>query len=214
MGKILLDAFCCAGGATRGYQLAGYTVVGVDIAPQPSYCGEEFIQADAVEYIRKFGAQFDAIHASPPCQLYSATYRIHKNEHPDLIWPTREALLETGRPFVIENVEDAAPELFDPIMLCGTMFPELRVYRHRLFEAHGFDLEQPEHGAHTARQAKMGRPAKDGEFMHVVGNYSGAQAGRDAMGIDWYVPRGLVSEAIPPAYTQYVGGIMQAAMAA
>ena len=67
----LLDLFCGAGGCTRGYQMAGYRVTGVDIAPQAHYVGEECIQADALVYVQAYGHEYDVIHASPPCQAYS-----------------------------------------------------------------------------------------------------------------------------------------------
>src|ERR1700722_19039221 len=130
MAPQALDAFCCAGGATRGYQLAGFSwVEGVDIFPQPHYIGDVFHLAEAVEFIKLYGYKYDFIHASPPCQLYSDTHRIKRaNDHPDLIGPTRGALNATGRAWVIENVESALPELFNPVLLCGAMF-ELRTYR-------------------------------------------------------------------------------------
>src|SRR5215472_2155359 len=107
----LLDLFCGAGGATKGYQRAGFHVTGVDIEPQPRYCGDEFIQADALEVLAdlEFLAGFDVIHASPPCQAYSRTQRFHnvRHDHPDLLPPTRARLIASGLPYVIENVEGA-----------------------------------------------------------------------------------------------------------
>lgn len=67
-GPTLNDLFCGAGGCTRGYQLAGFHVVGVDNRPQPRYVGDHFIQADAMTYPLD---GYDAIHASPPCQAYT-----------------------------------------------------------------------------------------------------------------------------------------------
>lgn len=133
----LLDLFCGAGGCSRGYHDAGFDVVGVDIRPMPRY-PYEFHQADALEYLREHGHEFDAIHASPPCQAYCALKSMpNAKEHPDLVGVTREALRESGRLYVIENVPGAP--LVDPVMLCGTMFglqtdcgAQLR--RHRLFE--------------------------------------------------------------------------------
>jgi DNA (cytosine-5)-methyltransferase 1 len=200
---LVLDLFCCAGGASEGYRQAGFEVVGVDIERQPHYPWQ-FIQCDALEYLD--GAklsEFAAIHASPPCQAYSHAQRIRDREHPDLIGEVRKRMQASGLPYVIENVEDARPWLRDPVMLCGAMFPGLRTYRHRLFEC-SFPVEQPDHPPHTARQTKMGRPPQDGEFMHIVGNFSGVQAAREAMGIDWMV-RDELREAIPPAYTRWVG---------
>ncbi|MDX2708037.1 SAM-dependent methyltransferase, partial [Streptomyces sp. PA03-6a] len=144
----LLDAFCCQGGASTGYRLAGFDVTGIDIHPQPRY-PFNFVQGDAVAFIREHGAEFDVIHASPPCQLYSLTHRIQRRDHPDLIAPTRKALETTGRPWVIENVEDARGELRDPVTLCGAAFG-LHTYRHRLFETGGgLTLTPPPHPAHT-----------------------------------------------------------------
>lgn len=199
----LLDLFCCQGGAAMGYRLAGFEVVGVDLDPQPRY-PFEFYQADALEFIAEHGHEFDAIHASPPCQRYSKAQRIQGREHPDLIGPTRSAMERTGLPYVIENVEDARGELRDPVTLCGAMFG-LATYRHRLFETGGgFELGHPRHPRHLAPLAKMGRPVRPGEFMHIVGNFSGVQAARDLMGMPWASRDGL-REAIPPAYTEYIG---------
>ncbi|MGW2950759.1 SAM-dependent methyltransferase [Streptomyces eurythermus] len=204
LGKPLhLDTYCCQGGASMGYHLAGFTVVGVDVDPQKRY-PFSFVLGDAVEFIRRYGHLFDSHSASPPCQLYSKTHRIQKNDHPDLIGPTREALEATGRPFVIENVEDAEPELRDPVTLCGAMFG-LETYRHRLFEpGGGFAFEPPAHPRHIAKTTKMGRPVKPGEFMHVVGNFTGVDKGREVMQMPWASRDGL-REAIPPAYSKYIG---------
>ena len=195
----LLDLFCCQGGAGTGYAEAGFDVVGVDIDPQPRY-PFEFHQADAIEYARAHGKEFDAVHASPPCQAHTNAQKIMGNDHPDLIEPTRELLIELGKPYVIENVP-LAP-LIDPVELCGAMFG-LETYRHRLFETN-WELTAPEHPAHVARTTKMGRPPKPGEYMHVVGNFSGVSRGREVMGMPWANRDGL-REAIPPTYTQYIG---------
>jgi DNA (cytosine-5)-methyltransferase 1 len=147
----LLDLFCGAGGCSVGYARAGFEVVGVDIVPQPRY-PFAFVQADALEYLHelcslgssRFGVeiQFDAIHASPPCQAHSAVTP-DKSVHENLIPETRELLEATGLPYVIENVEGAKAELHDPAMLCGSMFdPILDVRRHRLFETN-WGLEPP-----------------------------------------------------------------------
>ncbi len=196
----ILDLFCGAGGASVGYSQAGFDVVGVDLFPQPHY-PFEFIQADALELDVGFLAEFDAIHASPPCQAFTLAQRIQQNDHPDLVDPTRQLLQQTERPYVIENVVGAP--LREPVMLCGAMFPELKVYRHHLFETN-FPLPQPAHPAHTVPITKMGRKPEPGSFMHVVGNFSGVDAGRDAMCMPWANRDGL-REAIPPAFARYVG---------
>jgi len=204
----LLDAYCCAGGATRGFQLAGCYVVGVDIAPQPHYIGDEFYRADALTFIKEHGHRFDVRAGSPPCQARTNAQKIRQREHPRLIGPTRDLFLEIGGPYVIENVvpmagvDDEDP-LLNPFELCGCMFPELNVYRTRQFESN-VDLERPAHREHRERQTKMGRPFVPGERMHVVGNFSGVPHARKAMGIDWMV-RDELSEAIPPAYTKFIG---------
>lgn len=213
--KRILDLYCGQGGASGGYSDAGFDVVGIDIAHQPRY-QHPFARWDAIDALEHlldggvitFGTlryrleDFDAIHASPPCQLYSLTHRIMKSDFPDLIAPTRELILDTGKAYVIENVEDARPELFDPVTLCGAMFG-IETYRHRLFETN-FWIAQPEHPEHVARQAKMGRAVKPGEFMHVVGNFTGVDHARAIMRMPWANRDGL-REAIPTVYSEHVG---------
>lgn len=191
-----LDLFCCAGGASTGYHRAGFDVVGVDIQPQPHY-PFEFHQADALTFPLD---GFDFIAASPPCQAHTLCQRLQGNDHPELIGPIRERLRAAGVPYAIENVVGAP--LIDPIELCGAMFG-LRTYRHRLFEC-SFPVKAPLHPPHVARVRKMGRPVQDGEFMHVVGNFSGVKLAREVMGIDWMV-RDELREAIPPAYSEFIG---------
>ena len=187
----ILDLFCGAGGAAMGYHRAGFEVVGVDINPQPHY-PFEFHQADALTYPLE---GFDAYHASPPCQRFSVMQQIHHNQliHPDLIDPMRQLLIRTGKAYVIENVPKA-PIRVD-LMLCGTMFG-LKMPRHRIFESNvpmpcltlscnHLDTYDPYHGGEMARNEKV-KLAK-------------------AMGIDWFMTRPEVREAIPPAYTEYIG---------
>jgi DNA (cytosine-5)-methyltransferase 1 len=212
----ILDVYCCQGGAGTGYARAGFDVVGVDIDPQPRY-PFAFHRGDALVVLRRLldgravefsgGVaytleDFDAAHTSPPCQLYSKTHRINRSDFPDLIGPTRELLAQTGLPWVIENVMDAEPELHAPVMLCGEMFG-LETYRHRLFETN-WEMTAPEHPPHVAKNTKMGRAPVPGEYMHVVGNFSGVDKGRQVMGMPWANRDGL-REAIPPAYSEYVG---------
>lgn len=205
----LLDLFCCAGGAAMGYYRAGFEVVGVDIEAQSNF-PFEFVQADALTLDQEFIQSFDAIHASPPCQSYSDLAKRNKNadKWPRLIEPTRKMLDTTGLPYMIENVEGAP--LIDPVVLCGTMFPPLRVIRHRLFEAN-FPLSTPPHGphplvfTHDKRKRHYGILNQDTSFVQVTGggNCSVANA-RDAMGIGWMTKNEL-NESIPPAYTEYLG---------
>lgn len=184
----LLDTFCCQGGAGMGYRLAGFDVVGVDIAPQSRY-PFTFIQAEAVAFISEHGAEFDFIHASPPCQHDSECQRIRGNAHPDLIGPTRAALESTGRPWVIENVRGALPKLHGPVMLCGTQFG-LSVRRHRAFETSwggGGDLVPP----CWHRKDLLA-------FEH-----KGERAYADAMGCTWMTNL-EARKAVPPAYSQWI----------
>lgn len=204
----VLDLFCCQGGAARGYQDAGLHVTGVDMDPQPRYCGDMFRQEDAVEFVCRrllqVSQDFVFVHASPPCQHDSDAQRIMGREHPDLIGPTRQALEMTGLPYVIENVRGARAKLRDPVMLCGPMFG-LETYRHRYFEAGGgLVLPQPEHPAHLAPQTKMGRAIPPGHFGQFIGNFSGVEHARKVMDVPW-MNRDGIRECIPPAYTQWIG---------
>lgn len=202
-----LDGCCKQGGAGWGLHLAGFEVLGVDREPQPHY-PLAFRLAEIVAFICEHGHEFDLLWVSPPCQAASGTQRIQGNQHVDIIPQVREALVATDRPYVIENVVGA--ELVDPIMLCGAMFG-LRTYRHRLFESN-VPLIAPVHPGHAAPTTKMGRPVRDGEFMHVVGNFHGASLGREVMGMPWATRDGL-REAIPPAYSRWIGQRIVAALA-
>lgn len=200
--KKLLDLYCGGGGAGYGYERAGFDVTGVDNAPQPKHQGR-FIQADAIEYLKLNHHRFDAIHASPPCQAYSLAsmqFRAAGKEYLDLIESTRSALIETGLPFVIENVPGSP--LIDPIELCGLMFG-LRTYRHRLFESN-VKLTAPVHPVHVARNARMGRKPKDGEFIQYVGHFSGVKQVQEMTGLYWLGQKEL-AQSIPPQYTEYIG---------
>ncbi len=201
-GVRLLDLFCGAGGCSAGYSRAGFDVVGVDIAPQPNY-PFEFHLSDALSYYPL--GDFDAIHASPPCQAFSLATRhrgnAHAATHPDLIEPTRDLLEGTGLPYVIENVA-GAPIRHD-VVLCGEMFG-LRIHRHRYFELGGFFVWQQPHAAHHLGGALHNCHVEEGYARQVVGNYSNHDDASDAMGIDWMTRREL-AEAIPPAYTEFIG---------
>lgn len=221
---MLLDLFCCAGGAARGYQCAGFFVIGVDIAPQPHYAGDIFIQADALDVLRWLIEHdlmrfFAAAHASPPCQDYSRSKHIsHKKPrkvYPRLIAPTRALLAGLSLPWIIENVEDAYPEMPDSICLCGTSFG-LRVWRHRLFSSN-FMLYAAGPCRHRSGDVSVRR-----QHCEYIGISSGVTytdakgyvrrrpktalkaVAEVAMGIDWMTMDEL-GEAIPPAYTEWLG---------
>jgi len=199
---ILLDLFCCAGGAAMGYYRAGFDVVGIDNKPQKHY-PFMFEQADALEYARLHGHEFDAIHASPPCQRYSVcTPTAHKQNHPDLIAPTRAILQSLGKPYVIENVAGARNLLINPMMLCGSMFG-LNIWRHRYFEIFpiALILTPPcNHSFVPIKISGIGNVYIDGKRQ----KRSSVNVMRSAIGIDWMLQKEIY-EAIPPAYTEFIG---------
>lgn len=227
----LLDLYCCQGGASAGYAAAGFTPYGVDLDPQQRY-PFPFCQIDALEAMQTLNrggvlefthpdgtsewlglADFDAVHASPPCQSFLNLGAVNKAlgrdyDYPNLIGPTRDLLIDSGLPFVIENVEDAKTHLIDPVRLCGTgLNRPLR--RHRLFESN-MPLEGVPcaHGRFTEPRYWTGwRPKGERRLSTVVqvyGNAGGQHEWPAAMGIDWMDRHGFV-EAIPPAYTAHIG---------
>jgi DNA (cytosine-5)-methyltransferase 1 len=230
----LLDLFCGAGGCAVGYARAGFDVVGVDHVFQPRY-PFEFVQADALEFLEEHGCgeAFDAVHASPPCQGYSRMRHLpwlKGRKYPMLIRVTLGRLEETGLPFIVENVEDAACEMksLSTVMLCGTMFG-LKVYRHRLFRSNRL-FWQPPHPRHKVVIGK-GRMLNDRASISaegwcslpskasgtplnglrptadrhpVAGHFGQVELARQAMGIDW-MKRDELAQTVPPAYTEYLG---------
>lgn len=222
----LLDLFCGAGGAAVGYHRADFEVVGVDIRPQPYYpFGFEESEAlgvledllRGVPYL--FGLRhlslddFDAIHASPPCQRYSEGGRRYPEKqasHPDLIAPTRELILETGLPYVIENVVGALKELRNPVTICGRSAGLPRIARHRLFETNWPLFVARCTCATAPPKSTIGVYGDRPDGRNLNSRYPGARAARglaeaqEAMGMDWADWHGT-KEAIPPAYTELIG---------
>jgi len=210
-----------------GYHRAGFDVVGVDLKPMPRY-PFEFHQGDAIEFIREHGHKFDVIHASPPCQGYSRMRHLpwlKDRVYQMLIPETRDALKQSGAVWVMENVEDAPME--NGITLCGATLG-LKVYRHRKFESNVMLLAHP-HQKHTqvigsgrmlndragaSANGWVSLPSKstrknglrdNPNGMGVVaGHFSGMDAAQSAMGINW-MNREELAQAIPPAYTEYIG---------
>jgi len=206
---LLLDLYCGAGGASRGYQNAGFRVIGNDIKEQPHYIGDDFIMMDALQLMARLldgrsitghGGQsyklddFRIIAASPPCQAYSraTAWRGSREDHPDLIDPTREALLAVGIPYIIENVQEARELLRRPLMLCGTHFG-LPIRRHRYFEVPLLGLVLTPTCQH-----------RDTDYAHDHGGKQTEAQYRDAMGCTWMTVH-EAREAIPPAYTEWLG---------
>jgi len=206
MALKLLDLYCKAGGASKGYQLAGFEIVGVDIKKQKRY-PFEFIQADCLDLIKdmKFLKSFDVIAASPPCQTHSITQHLRNaqgrsTDKVDLIPQTRQALIASAKPYVIENVPGSP--LIKPIQMCGSYFG-LKVRRHRKFESNlpliGSPCKHNEQGKPVGVYGSMGDEIpKGGHTAKTIGE------AREAMGIDWMIWGELV-EAIPPIYTKYLG---------
>lgn len=211
----LLDLFCGAGGCSVGYYRAGFDVEGVDITPHDDY-PFTFHQADAMDVLRdrEFLNQFDVIHASPPCQAFTSARHLskaqgNKTNTLDLLTPTTQLLRAWGGMYVIENVPGAP--MTNPALMCGSAFG-LQVRRHRYFDSPLLLMNS------GCRHSQQGRPVG---VYHVMGDeipHGGRtartlQEGRIAMGIDWMTWRDL-KEAIPPAYTQYIGEQVLAAVAA
>lgn len=217
MKPVILDLFCGAGGAAKGYADAGFDVVGVDINPQPRY-PYEFHQGDALDFVGDHVEWFSAIHASPPCQAYSRTRSLHNNEHPEMVAETRAALVASGRPYVIENVVGAP--LVSPVVLSGLHFSMtaedvdgviVKLLRKRLFET-DWGLRPP----------PKPDPLREFQTASVFGAGGGwGPSHRDnpnrrggyvpyldvlsrLMGVDWMKKHEL-SQSIPPKFAEYVG---------
>jgi DNA (cytosine-5)-methyltransferase 1 len=207
----LLDLYCGAGGAAMGYNRAGYDVVGVDIKPQRHY-PFTFIRADALEVVNAGAGSFDVIHASPPCQKYSVLRNVNAGrEYPDLVGVTRELLETTGLPWVMENVPGAPTNT--TFVLCGSMFGlgvnGFQLRRHRVFESNVMMLTpQCQHEGETIGVYGHGPTDNRHGVRGRRGGYQGNKADNmAAMDIDW-MGRNELAQAVPPAYTEWIGAQM------
>jgi DNA (cytosine-5)-methyltransferase 1 len=214
----LLDLYCKAGGCSAGYAKAGFEVVGVDINPQPNY-PYQFIHADALEILKdtEFISQFDVIAASPPCQFHTKakSLSVARNggkygNHVDLIPQTRELLNATGKPYIIENV--AGAPLNNPVKLFGSQFKGLYTQRERWFESN-IKLKEPEIARQKMKTPAAGNGIGEDGSISICG--SGGVRGMNSKqiklywgfalgGVDW-MDRAELAEAIPPAYTEFLG---------
>ena len=202
----LLDLFCGAGGASRGYALAGFEITGIDLKHGKRY-PFKYIKGDVLAYLKDldFLRSFDVIHASPPCQTHSITQHLRKAQGKttpklDLIPETRAALIASGKPYIIENV--VGSPLINPVLLCGSAFG-LKVRRHRLFESNlaltGTNCKHKEQGRPIGVYGSMrDEIPKGGKTADSIGQ------ALDAMGITNMIWSELV-EAIPPTYTEFLG---------
>jgi DNA (cytosine-5)-methyltransferase 1 len=206
----LLDLFSGAGGAGMGYHRAGFEVIGVDVKAQPHY-PFEFHQADAMTFPLE---GFDAIHASPPCQAYTTMANRRRGNHPDLIGATRERLERSAMPYILENVHGARRKMVDPLTLSGGMFG-LGVHRPRFFEV-SFNMERPPQvfpvsgplGVYGKLDGRRLWTRADGTEQRNAKTLEEAQI---AMGVDW-MEWDELREAIPPAYTFWLGRQLLAAL--
>lgn len=223
---VLIDFFCCSGGLSRGYQDAGFHVVGVDIDPQPNFAGNEFIQGDAIALVPALVSHYRpaALGGSPPCQDYTPLNAYNKLSYPRLIAPLRERFVATGLPYVIENVPEAARELINPVTICGGSLG-LSMIRHRLFETGGgFTLTPPAHLPHERCVRNGYLPTPVAPWMSIHGgkhSWAWLEAAGRAMGMPWITRANRlpaetagaakvrlireVCEAVPPAYGEYIG---------
>ncbi|MFD7964060.1 DNA methylase [Streptomyces zaomyceticus] len=197
-----------------GYHRAGFDVTGIDIAPRPRY-PFTFIQADAVDYVLAHGHEYAAIHGSWPCQhdaaITKGTNAHLRNTYADLYEPGRDAMLATGRPWVIETTA-ARPD----VVLCGTQFG-LPLLRHRKFEVHGWTPLAPPHVRHRGRVRGWRHGTYyEGDYVAAYGKGGGKATVPEmqaALGIDWTDIHEELTEAIPPAYTQFLGEQLLAQLA-
>ncbi|MFD3555193.1 DNA methylase [Streptomyces goshikiensis] len=215
---LLLDLFCCAGGAAMGYHRAGFTVHGVDIANRSPRYPFAFRQGDALAVVAELIgtgeiSAYSLVHASPPCQG-KCTLTVGTNqamgwggEHVDLVAPTRALLDAAGVPYVIEQPNGKAAVRKD-ISLCGEMFG-LGVLRHRNFELGGWSALRPAHRPHRGRvRGWRHGEFHDGPYVAAYGSGGGKATVSEmqaAMGIDWTDVRKELTEAIPPAFSEWLG---------
>lgn len=213
----LLDLYCCEGGAGEGYRRAGFNITGIDKERQTRYPGR-FIQWDAIDYVIKYGYRYDAFHASPPCQPFSRSKHTHNKEYEDLLDPTRKVLEEIGKPYIIENVYGAP--MSNAVTLCGAKFgltaidtdgTPLVLRRHRLFESNEWLWPaECEHLGYVDRGYKIagvygaGSRTQESAKERGGGYTPSKEVAEQLLGIDWMSIHGL-TQAIPPAYTEYLG---------
>ncbi len=211
---VLLDLFCSAGGAATGYYRAGFDVVGVDIEPQPRFprfC--RFIQADAMEILKGSLDEYDAVHASPPCQAYSDAMKHLTSGYPELIEPVLGRFQQLGIPWVIENVQGSPLVTGDTLfgdhglILCGSMFG-LRVQRHRLFQT-SLPVDPPRKCDHSEVVMNPHNAGARKKWRDILGEGIPIErTWREEMGVGWMTAH-EGRESIPPVYTTHIGHFLR-----
>lgn len=229
---IALDICCRKGGATVGLQRAGFHVIGVDIDPQPGYPGDEFIKADGLNILftlavngslRINGRSIvpDLVWQSWPCQEANTATAGNRargiaDAHEQFIPRARELSDKIGIPYVLEQPSSSVKgTIRKDLTLCMDMVQMKRptfppwVLKHRSFEISGFKMPQPKHVKHEGyvRGWRHG-VVREGPYVAGYGAGGGkatAEELRHAMGIDWMMDRFDLCEAIPPAYSEYIG---------
>lgn len=213
---VIIDFYCCQGGKSAGLRRAGFRVIGVDKDPQPNY-PFDFVQGNVLEIfwdvLRRYRPV--AVSGSPPCQAKTKAQRLMGNDHPRLIRATRELFVASGLPYAIENVVPDQPELdeeplINPVTLCGAMFG-LHTHRHREIESNVPLNDLGPCPAPRQQTIKMGRPLREGDWYHAVGHFSGVDYVRRDMGVPW-MNRDGIRECIPPAYGEWIGRHLLAAL--
>ncbi len=237
MKKRLLDLFCCEGGAGAGYARAGFEVFGVDIGSKRKN-GEgytlgplrhypfDYHHGDALAYVAEHAHEYDAIHASPPCQGYTRGNAGRVTSWPKLIPDVRRLLVASGKPYVIENVKDAGPHMIDPQGLCGCMFGprgmttvdtdgvDIYLQRLRLFETN-WGMVPPRDHDHTLHEWVAGayggarRDKYEAKFVRKGGYVPKDKSVVAALlGVEHDMTWNGLFECIPPVYTEYIGSEM------
>ena len=235
----VFDLYCCEGGCSVGYLNGGFDPYGLDLFEDYTRKRYPFpaIRGDAISALRCLLAggrlafdnglslgmeDFDLFSASPPCQhatVATSALRQEGKEYVRLIEPTRELLMQTGKPYVIENVKGA--DLVNPTELCGCMFGEqgmsaldtdgIRLYlqRARRFESN-MHLTAPrphDHSLHEWVGGSYGGARRDkyeAKFVRKGGYVPSIPVQRELLGINWMTQKGM-HQSIPPLYTEHLG---------
>lgn len=230
-----MDACSCAGVGADGYKDGGWEVVCLDNDPHAlrhaAAAGYETVEGDVLRLLADHGfiAQFDLVHASFPCQLFSATRQLAKAQGKgqgravDLLTPGLGLLQRWGGPYIVENVERSPIKKMSHLRLCGSSFG-LKVQRHRLFHSNvaGLTGLPCDHSTFDIDPIS-GKPRPWGVYYAMGDNIpSGGRTvrswehGCDVMGVahdrlpyhaedEQTASWRHLCEALPPAYTQHLG---------